>query len=216
MTQNHDVELSNRRFIRGVNIGGWLVLERFITPYFFALTDCHININGDFRFYPNQINAPPTTSPIYKPIDSSCKPLTPYPIDEWTLTGAFNDKDIARKYLEIHYDNFVTRKDITALRLARVTHVRVPLGHWILGDIAEDEPYVEGGWPYFQRLVNWCREEGIEVWPDIHTVRCFYLTQSIICLRIDTYLLCFYTYMLICYCFRLLEARMASIILVMP
>jgi glucan 1,3-beta-glucosidase len=214
MTQNHDVELSNRRFIRGVNIGGWLVLERFIAPYFFALTDCHIN--GDFRFYPNQINAPPTTSPIYKPIDSSCKPLTPYPIDEWTLTGAFNDKDIARKYLEIHYDNFVTRKDITALRLARVTHVRVPLGHWILGDIAEDEPYVEGGWPYFQRLVNWCREEGIEVWPDIHTVRCFYRTQSIICLRIDTYLLCFYTYMLICYCFRLLEARMASIILVMP
>jgi glucan 1,3-beta-glucosidase len=170
MTLNHDTEPSgSRRYIRGVNIGGWLVLERFIAPYFFALTNCHIN--GDFRFYPNQIDAPPTTNPLYKAMDSSCKPLNPYPIDEWTLTGAFKDKDIARKYLEIHYDNFVTRNDITALRLARVTHVRVPLGHWILGDIAEDEPYVEGGWPYFQRLVNWCREEGIEVWPDIHTVR---------------------------------------------
>lgn len=161
--------VTERRFIRGVNIGGWLVLERFITPYFFAVTDCHIN--GDFRFYPGQINAPPTSSPLYKPMDSSCTPVTPYPIDEWTLTSAFNDKDLARQYLEIHYDNFVTREDIRSLRAAKVTHVRVPLGHWIMGDIAEGEPYIVGGWSFFKRLVGWCREEGLEVWPDIHTVR---------------------------------------------
>jgi glucan 1,3-beta-glucosidase len=162
-----------KTWIRGVNIGGWLLLERFITPYFFALTTCHLK--GDFRFYPNQIDAPPTSSPLYKPMDAQalkeCHPILPYPVDEWTLTEAFEDKDLARQYLDIHYDNFVTREDIAMIKENGATHVRVPLGHWITGNVMEEEPYVSGGpgWFYFQRLVGWCREEGLEVWPDIHT-----------------------------------------------
>jgi len=155
-------------WIRGVNIGGWLVLERFITPYFFALTDCHIR--GDFRFYPNQIDAPPSSSPLYKKMDDNCKPLDTYPVDEWTLTSAFPNKDMTKEYMEIHWENFVTRNDIRQIaRTAKATHIRVPLGHWIMGDILGDEPWVDGGWKYFERLVGWCREEGLEVWPDVHT-----------------------------------------------
>ncbi len=160
-----------RQWIRGVNIGGWLVLERFITPYFFALTDCHLR--GDFHFYKDQIDAPPTSSPTYKLMDadaiSRCKPIQPYPVEEYTLTKAFPSKTIAQAYMEIHYDNFVKREDIRKLKETGVTHVRVPLGHWIMGDIREDEPWVEGGWSYFKRFVGWCREEQIEVWPDVHT-----------------------------------------------
>jgi glucan 1,3-beta-glucosidase len=158
-------------WIRGVNIGGWLVLERFITPYFFALTDCHLR--GDFHFYPNQIDAPPASSPIYKLMDeealSKCKPVQPYPVEEYTLTSAFSDKEIAKAYMTVHWDNFVKRDDIRKLKETGVTHIRVPLGHWIMGDIREGEPWVDGGWKYFKRLVDWCREDGIEVWPDIHT-----------------------------------------------
>ena len=98
-----------------------------------------------------------------------CQPISPYPMDEWTLTSAFDDKDIAKQYLEVHYENFVKREDIALLKKNGVTHVRVPLGHWITGNIASDEPFVNGGWPYFKRLVGWCREEGMQVWPDIHT-----------------------------------------------
>lgn len=217
-TTKTKTETNKKEWIRGVNLGGWLVLERFITPYFFALTTCHIN--GDFRFYPHQIDAPPTTSPLYKsmpmPINLNpdldpdllsnnsnvtttttttssssssvaCQPILPYPVDEWTLTSSFPDPNIAKQYLQIHYENFVKREDITKLRQNGVTHVRVPLGHWILehdDDTLTDphpnpnspnvvgpkkEPYVSGGWPYFLRLVQWCREEGIQVWPDIHT-----------------------------------------------
>jgi glucan 1,3-beta-glucosidase len=160
-----------KTWIRGVNIGGWQVLERYITPYFFALTKCHLE--GDFRFYQSQIDAPPIDDPLYKPLTlddlkGDCPPIDS-PVDEWTLTGAFKNKEVAKKYLEIHYDNFVKREDIALLKNNGVTHVRVPLGHWIRGDIANDEPYVDGGWPYFQRLVEWCREEGIEIWPDLHT-----------------------------------------------
>ena len=167
-----DTDTDTKPWIRGVNIGGWLLLERFITPYTFALTTCHLK--GDFRWYPGQIDAPPTSSPLYKPMDAQalkeCKPVATYPVDEWTLTDAFgDDKDLARKYLEFHYDNFVTREDIVMLKENGATHVRVPLGHWITGNIADDEPYVDGGWKYFVRLVGWCREVGIEVWPDIHT-----------------------------------------------
>jgi len=170
----------DKPWIRGVNLGGWLVLERFITPYFFAITDC--TLRGEFTFHPDQIDAPPPTSSNYRLADESCQPVSPYPVEEWTLLKAFADssssdssdssdsKALAREYMRVHWDNFVTRNDIARLKKeGRVTHVRVPLGHWIMGDIKEDEPWVDGGWEFFERLVGWCREEGIEVWPDIHT-----------------------------------------------
>ena len=171
------------------------MLENYITPYFFALTECHLQ--GDFRFYENQIDAPPSSSPIHKLINDNntaeCPPLSKYPVDEWTLTAAFQDKEIAKRYLDIHYEYFVTRQDIADLKANGVTHLRVPLGHWILGDVADDEPFVSGvetegagdggmntttttttttttsGWKFFKRLVQWCREEGMQVWPDLHT-----------------------------------------------
>jgi glucan 1,3-beta-glucosidase len=83
---------------------------------------------------------------------------------------AFPDKDIAKRYLNLHYNHFVTRDDIETLAKNGVTHVRVPLGHWILGDVTPEEPYVHAsGWLYFVRLVGWCRSLGIQVWPDLHT-----------------------------------------------
>jgi glucan 1,3-beta-glucosidase len=163
-------------YIRGVNIGGWLVLENYITPYFFSLTDCHLK--GDFRFYKGQIDAPPASSPLYKPMDEAarkkCKPLPKHPVDEWSMTSYFRDANqrssaFAKQYLDIHYDNFVTREDIAEIKASGASHVRVPVGHWILGDIKGNEPYVEGGWKYFKRMVGWCKEEGIQVWPDLHT-----------------------------------------------
>lgn len=173
---SRDTQRGNAPWIRGVNLGGWLVLERFITPYFFAITDC--TLKGDFTFHPNQIDAPPPDSPLYRLVDETCQPVSPYPVEEWTLLQAFADssssstdsKELAKEYMRIHYDNFLTRDNIARLKAeGHVTHVRVPLGHWIMGDIKDDEPWVDGGWEYFERLVGWCREEGIEVWPDLHT-----------------------------------------------
>ena len=86
------------------------------------------------------------------------------------MLDAFHDKEIAKKWMEIHWNNFVTRADVEELAQAGVTHVRVPIPSWILGnDIREGEPWVEGGWLYFIRFVSWCREFKIQVWPDIHT-----------------------------------------------
>jgi glucan 1,3-beta-glucosidase len=167
---------SARSWIRGVNIGGWLLMERFITPYLFAITSCHIK--GDFCWYPGQLSAPPQQHEDHQYCDLyNCQPhliksvdgLQEFPVDEWTLASSFESRAIAKQYFEYHWDNFVTLEDIKELHLAGVTHVRVPISHWIFGDIRDDEPWVDGGWLYFIRLVGWCRTLNIQVWVDIHT-----------------------------------------------
>lgn len=161
---------SKRKFIRGVNVGGWLVLERFITPYMFALTDCHIR--GDFCWFPGQLSAPSSKAEVCDMYH--CQFLLDddkdfVAVDEYTLTSQFEHKALAKQYLEYHWDSFVTKQDVATLQDAGITHVRVPMPHWIMGDILENEPYVDGQWLYFVRFVGWCREYGLEVWPDIHT-----------------------------------------------
>lgn len=47
-----------KEWIRGVNIGGWLMAERFITPYLFAINTYHLE--GSLCWYPGQIGAPST------------------------------------------------------------------------------------------------------------------------------------------------------------
>jgi glucan 1,3-beta-glucosidase len=93
-----------------------------------------------------------------------------YPMDEWTLAQAFNDTHIASEWLDHHFEKFVTRQDLLKLVNAGVTHVRVPLPHFILNHVLPTEPWVVANrWKYFLRLLDWCRELSIQVWPDMHT-----------------------------------------------
>jgi glucan 1,3-beta-glucosidase len=177
-------------WIRGVNLGGWLVLERYIVPYQFAVTDCHVS--GDLCWYPQQLSAPPTDDPDYELCDLyQCKPILKvpltggdpdYPLDEYTLAEAFlkeHAKDsyrnkegieIAERWFNAHFDNFITKRDIKALADSGLTHIRVPLPHWIMGDVKPDEPWIVGSrWEAFLRLCEWAKLYNLQVWPDIHT-----------------------------------------------
>lgn len=144
-------------------------MERYIAPYSFAVTDCHLR--GDFCWYPGALGAPPN-APL---CDSSCSPHRfenvfgemDYPMDEYTLTQSFEDPKIAEDWLNAHFEYFVKKDDLIQLAESNLTHVRVPLAHWIF---IEDPPYIAGKrWEYFQRLLQWCDELKLEVWPDIHT-----------------------------------------------
>jgi glucan 1,3-beta-glucosidase len=174
---------STTTWIRGVNIGGWLLAERFITPYLFALNTCHLN--GDLCWYKGQIGAPPNAT-LCDPV--KCKPVLPlmvtdgnadvhllndhqymgYPIDELTLGQAMVNKEMARNYMARHWDTFLTLDDLKKLKKAGVTHLRVPMGYWIRGDIRAGESWVDGGWPYFVRFAKWARKVGLIVWADLH------------------------------------------------
>lgn len=186
--QSHSLRLTMvniaQQWVRGVNLGSWLLLERYIVPYQFALTDCHVA--GDLCWYPGQLSAPPSDDPAYKLCDlSQCKPLkdvdgnVAYPVDEKTLAETFvrygsgdnaTGYHIAEQWLNYHFDNFLRREDLIDLRDAGITHVRVPLPHWMMGDVVEGESWIVGKrWEYFVRLCQWARELGLQVWPDIHT-----------------------------------------------
>jgi glucan 1,3-beta-glucosidase len=202
---------SDKPWVRGVNLGGWLMLERYITPYTFAVTDCHLR--GDFCWYPGQINAPPPSDGDDQDDDDddrlcdlyTCKPMlkdnvlgqVDFPMDEYHLWAAFLDYHqadvvdvtdnknkqqsnknkgiaIAEQWLQYHLDNFMNEEDIRFLAQSGVTHIRVPLPHWILQNQTDilnngDVWIVGQRWQAFQRLVLWSRKYKIQVWPDIHT-----------------------------------------------
>ena len=174
--------MSNTTIIKGVTIAGWLVLERYITPYLFALTTC--DITGNFHSYPNQITTPKTkyhtfpSSFQYDPVKNNtiwdtmeCKPI-PYPTNEISLISKFENKNIAREYIRRHWISFVRKEDILDLKDSGISHVRVPLGHWILNGILQEERdmYIDGEWQYFLEFCRWCREIGMKVWPFIGTI----------------------------------------------
>ena len=93
-----------------------------------------------------------------------------YPIDEYTLSSSFPDKETGAKWLNYHFEHFLKREDLVAIKEAGATHVRVPIPHWILEEPRDDEPWIAGDrWKYFVRAARWCREIGLEVWPDLHT-----------------------------------------------
>ena len=163
----------SKHWIRGVNLGGWFVLERYITPYLYAITDCHVQ--GDLCWYANQTSAPSPEAPLCDL--EKCQPiLVPsafgyddYPVDEYTL-GQVLGPEIGAEWLNYHFENFITREDLVELKEAGLSHVRVPLPHWIMGDLLPGETWIVGQrWECFLRLLGWCRELGIQVWPDIHT-----------------------------------------------
>lgn len=177
---------TTKPWIRGVNIGGWLVLERYIVPYQFAITDCHVR--GELCWYPGALSAPTNMTDDEVCDINRCHPVVPhYPIDEWTLGQAFLQPhsnstksssvirtkqgiDIAERWLNSHLEHFVTEHDMIAMKNAGVTHIRVPLPHFMLGDVTDSEPWIVGKrWYYFCRMCAWARQYHIQVWPDLHT-----------------------------------------------
>lgn len=169
------------------------MLERYITPYQFAITDCHVR--GDFCWYPGQLSAPSPNDPRYKLCDyEQCQPVrvsgafndshATFPIDEKTLVQAFSDynnstiggRDTATEWFNYHFENFIQISDLQELKRTGVTHLRVPLPHWILGNVEStttldsDEGWIVGTrWASFVRVCKWARKFGLQVWPDIHT-----------------------------------------------
>lgn len=159
------------------------MLERYITPYLFAITDCHVK--GDLCWYPGQSTTSRTPSSRASLCDLyTCQPVQlpspvdgkmDYPLDEYTLAQAFggrNNSVVAEAWINSHLQNFITKEDVQAIAEAGITHLRVPLPHWILGEqyFFGDELWIVGQrWEYFLQLCQWAREFHLQLWPDIHT-----------------------------------------------
>ncbi|KAE9288715.1 hypothetical protein PF008_g26066 [Phytophthora fragariae] len=93
------------RQVRGANLGGWLVLEPWITPTLFYQFLSTQQRFGD--------KAPEKTA-----------------MDMYTFCTALG-KEEANRQLRIHYETWVTESDLKEMAEAGVNSLRVPVGDWM-------------------------------------------------------------------------------------
>lgn len=115
---------------RGVNLGGWLVLESWIVPSLFS-----------------DNNVP----------DGS---------GEWEFCEALGPNKSAT-VIKQHWQSWVQQSDIQALAAANVTHLRIPVGYWIV-DIQPGEPFVAGGWSALVQVLEWIHSANMYAIIDLH------------------------------------------------
>jgi endoglucanase len=77
-------------------------------------------------------------------------------------------EDEARRFWKSYRDNYVTAEDIRFIRQSGFNSVRVPFDYRLF--VTEDEPRrLEGvGYELLDRVVGWCRKEGLYVVLDMH------------------------------------------------
>ncbi|KAG9076861.1 hypothetical protein FS749_011316 [Ceratobasidium sp. UAMH 11750] len=130
--------------MRGVNLGGWLVLEPFISPALYE------------PYQPSNPNFSGTQA-----------------IDEWTLCEAIaanKSSGGVAKVLEDHYATFITEEDFAKIAGAGLNWVRIPIPYWAVEKF-DDEPFLERvSWKYFLKAIEWARKYGLRINVDLHTI----------------------------------------------
>lgn len=115
-------------FLRGINLGNWLVPEGYMIG--FKNASSPRRIDEVFR----QLLGPEKT----------------------------------RRFWKEYRDNYITKEDIAFIKRSGLNHVRVPFNYRLF--VTESEPVrLEGpGYEMLDRVVRWCREEGVYVILDMH------------------------------------------------
>ncbi|GAA5939575.1 hypothetical protein JCM1841_001513, partial [Sporobolomyces salmonicolor] len=130
--------------ISGVNLGGWLTVEPFITPSLFE---------------PYLAASP--SSPV------------PPAVDEWTLSRnllSAGGPELLHSVLEEHYRTFITEKDFADIAAAGLNWIRLPVPYWAIKKW-DDEPFLEGvAWTYLLKAIKWARKYGLRINLDLHSV----------------------------------------------
>src|ERR1700730_16741575 len=77
-------------------------------------------------------------------------------------------EDEARRFWKTYRDNYITREDIAFIKQSGFNSVRVPFSYRLFVSDAS-VPGLEGpGYELLDRVVDWCRREGLYVILDMH------------------------------------------------
>uniref|UniRef100_A0AAV1UPP4 X8 domain-containing protein n=1 Tax=Peronospora matthiolae TaxID=2874970 RepID=A0AAV1UPP4_9STRA len=134
--------MSFTRQVRGANLGGWLVLEPWITPTLFYQFLSTQERFGD--------QAPKKTA-----------------LDMYTFCTALG-KNEANRQLRIHWATWVTEADLKEMVEAGVNSLRVPVGDWMFKPY---EPFVgctDGAVSELDRVADLALKYDIDLLLDIH------------------------------------------------
>jgi glucan 1,3-beta-glucosidase len=136
--------------IRGVNLGGWLVLEPWITPKFFEKAN-----EGVPRAKDNKFTI----------------------VDEYTMRSAKDGTNDRAAMLRDHWQTWVTEDILETLANAGITHLRVPVGYWyfvypsheesVFGRFKSDHAMAL---EQLKKVANeWAKPRGLHILLDLHT-----------------------------------------------
>lgn len=93
--------------------------------------------------------------------------------DEWSLVqkhgGPHDQRAIG--LLRSHWDSFLTEADLDRLCNFGVTHVRIPVGYWLV-DYDSKHGFVDGGKYYLTRALGWLHDRGMKALLDLHALPC--------------------------------------------
>ena len=85
-----------------------------------------------------------------------------------TVINQLVGEDEARRFWKSYRDNYITRDDIHFLKQSGFNSVRVPFNYRLF--VSKDDPErLEGaGYELLDRVVRWCKQEGLYVILDMH------------------------------------------------
>lgn len=133
--------------LRGVNVGGWLLMERFIVGGAPTLrTACCGTVASPYA-------------------DTACQAVP----TELAVTERLRSEG-RLDVIDTFRDAYVSREDFKGFAEAGLNAVRVPFGYWIVGaDIVPDSGFHTGkGLEYLDRAVGWAEEFDLKVVLDLH------------------------------------------------
>ncbi|CAL9737759.1 sporulation-specific glucan 1,3-beta-glucosidase [Monosporozyma servazzii] len=154
--------------IKGVSIGGWLVLEPYITPTLFN-NAIQLGENVTKESFNKEKNSDYTYQ-VSKNITI---------IDEFTLCeklGIENSKIL----LNNHFNTWITEDDFKQIAENGFNLVRIPIGYWAWKqnnslssyptNITYKDPYVGEGLQlaYLQKAIDWATKYNLKIWIDLH------------------------------------------------
>jgi len=107
-------------------------------------------------------------------------------LEEWMWATRMTEKDIKDEHrliqehggprdpravalMQDHWDHFVTEEDLDRLLGFGVTHIRVPIGWWLV-DYDPADGFVDGGERYLARLLRWLAARGMRCVIDLHAL----------------------------------------------
>jgi aryl-phospho-beta-D-glucosidase BglC (GH1 family) len=69
-------------------------------------------------------------------------------------------------HLKLHYDLFISERDIETIKSWGLDHIRLPIDHELVE--TEDGNYKENGFLYIDKVIKWCGKYGLNLILDLH------------------------------------------------
>lgn len=85
-----------------------------------------------------------------------------------TVINELVGEDEGRRFWKTYHDNYITREDITFIKQSGFNSVRVPFSYRLFVSEAEPQKLEGPGYELLDRVVDWCKKEGLFVILDMH------------------------------------------------